>query len=379
MKHFGPLKPHWLAQVTSGFKRHPDKDVANPAIPIYSNAVYFFNQRASTTQPPSSLRLDIISHVFYAFASDDTLTISRLGPDGVVYLADVEKDMQMQIDGALGCMRAFQSLKRTYPHLKPILSIGGATGGANFAAVAADPAKRTTCANTARTVIDLYGFDGIDIDWEYPEPGQQSSDYIQLLATLRERLPGPRYVLTTALPAGQWVLARIDLRQAATYLDLLNLMAYDYCGDWDPKISGHQAQLHCPAGGPYTQCAVDYALSQGFPANKILLGCPTYGWAFLGCDNINQPFSACGGQGGAFDYRDLPRPAAQEFVDENAVAAFCVGGDGGFVTYDNPRTVQLKAKYVKEKRLGGMFFWHASSDAEGPRSLVYASYTELHC
>jgi chitinase len=216
------------------------------------------------------------------------------------------------------------------------------------------------------------------VDWEHPEAGEQSLHYIHLLADLRNRLPVPRYLLTTALPAGEWVLAKINLREAARYLDLLNLMAYDFCGDWEPRISGHQAQLLAPKGGGHSHAAIKYAVSQGFQAEKIILGCPAYGWAFLGCTDINQPSRACGGDGGTFDYRDLPRPGTEEQVDREAVAAFCVGGDGGFVTYDNPETVQAKAKYAKSNGLGGLFFWHGTADAQGSRSLVYASYTELH-
>lgn len=216
------------------------------------------------------------------------------------------------------------------------------------------------------------------VDWEHPDAGEQSLDYIQLLADLRIRLPAPRYLLTSALPAGEWVLAKINLREAARYLDMLNLMGYDFCGDWDPRISGHQAQLFAPEGGGYSHVGVDYAVSRGFPAEKIVLGCPAYGWAFLGCTRINQPFGVCGGNGGTFDYRDLPRPGTEERVDTQAVAAFCIGGDGGFVTYDNPETVQMKARYAKTQGLGGLFFWHGAADTPGPRSLVYASYTELH-
>jgi chitinase len=156
-------------------------------------------------------------------------------------------------------------------------------------------------------------------------------------------------------------------------------MAYDFTGNWgNPKISGHHAQLFATQGGGSSQPAIDYLLSQGFPANKILLGCPCYGWSFLNCNKVNQPCDNCGGSGGAFDYKDLPRPETQEFVDEAPVAAFCVGGDGGFVTYDNAQTVATKADYAKSRGLGGMFFWHVLADAPGNRSLVFTSYTTLH-
>jgi chitinase len=77
-------------------------------------------------------------------------------------LGDLNVDTILPVDGTQGCLQAFSLLKQRNSHLKLILSVGGATGGANFAAVAADPTKRLTCANTARSLIDQYRFDGID-------------------------------------------------------------------------------------------------------------------------------------------------------------------------------------------------------------------------
>jgi chitinase len=145
-----------------------------------------------------------------------------------------------------------------------------------------------------------------------------------------------------------------------------------------PRISGHHAQLYSTHGGGSTQPALDYLYSQSFPSSKILLGIPTYGWSFLNCNNINQTCNSCGGSGGAFDFKDLPRPGTQELVDEAPVAAFCVGGDGGFVTYDNVQTVTVKAGEVRRRELGGIFFWHGLADKTGDGSLVYASYQALH-
>lgn len=82
------------------------------------------------------------------------------------------------------------------------------------------------------------------VDWEYPEPGMEANNYILLLASLRAYLPAPQYIISVALPAGEWCLDRFDLTQLALNIDLLNLMAYDFCGNWgNPIISGHQGRL----------------------------------------------------------------------------------------------------------------------------------------
>lgn len=162
-------------------------------------------------------------------------------------------------------------------------------------------------------------------------------------------------------------------------------MAYDFSGPWTPH-SGHQAQLFTP-DHPYSEHAthsghksITYLQSKNVPLNKVLLGVPVYGRSFLGTNHIGQVSHGAGGEEGVFLYKDLPRPgASQEIVDEAVGAAYSVGGDGGFVTYDNPETVQMKANYVKQKGLGGIFFWTGAADVRsGERSLIETSYVTLH-
>ena len=117
--------------------------------------------------------------------------------------------------------------------------------------------------------------------------------------------------------------------------------------------------------------------SRGVPSRKLLLGIPAYGRTFLGAKKVGEEFTGQGGEDGVFEYRDLPRPGTKEQVDTKVTAAYCVGGDGGFTTYDNPETVHLKAGFAKQSGLGGLFFWTGTGDAQGSRSLVEAGYKSL--
>ena len=192
--------------------------------------------------------------------------------------------------------------------------------------------------------------------WEYPSDAQQGADFIALLAAVRIHLPEDQFFVTAALPAGRAVLQYIDISQAAVYLDFINLMTYDFCGTWDSH-SGHHAQLYslitrevsCSSG-------VVYVMEKGCPPKKILLGIPVYGRSFMGVSGPGYPHKGGGGQDGTFEYRELPRRHAKESVDRRIGAASCVGGDGGFVSYDNPETVKMKAAFCKQKGLGVSFF-----------------------
>lgn len=314
---------------------------------------------------------------------------------------DEYADLQIEVDGKLGCLAALLSQRAQFPQLKIILSIGGGgEGSANFAAVAASPTARIAFAQSAKEFVERFELDGIDsksrshvgeehfttysrctVDWEHPSNPEQGQNYIQLLIILRTYLPFATHIITSALPAGEWALKHINLAQAAAYLDFINLMAYDFSGPWTNSC-GHHAQLHCPqiTGSDVTNScssAVAYMLLKGVPSRKILLGVPTYGRSFLGATKAGQSFSGHGGEEGTFEYRDLPRPGTRERVDELAVAAFCIGSDGGFVTYDNPRTVQLKALFAKQHTLGGLFYWTGTADLPGPRSLIQAGHNSL--
>lgn len=190
------------------------------------------------------------------------------------------------------------------------------------------------------------------VEWDYPCDPQQGADFLALLAAVRIYLPDDCFLLTAALPAGIAVLQNIDLARAADYLDFINLMAYDLYGPWTQK-AGHHAQLYSLGKGePSGSSGVQYLMAHGFPAKKILLGIPVYGRSFLNTSGPGHRFRGAAGEGGSFEYRELPRKGTKEQVDKRVIAAQCVGGDGGFVTYDNPETVKMKAAFCRQKGLG---------------------------
>ncbi|POS83540.1 hypothetical protein EPUL_004943 [Erysiphe pulchra] len=358
--------PHEIQSYTSqvAFQTH----IFQPA---RTNAVYYPNQRAREGLTPATLNFNYINFVYYAFA--------KVNNDGSVTLSDEEVDVKMPVDGTNGCINSLMRLKKQFYYLKVILSIGGGSGSGNFASVASNAATRDNFARTARGLVDRYGFDGIDIDWERPENIQQGNDFISLLVAVRTQLPPFRYYVTAALPAGEWALKEIDVYKSQSYLDLINLMAYDFAGEWTPK-SGYHSQLFSDnLNENSADKAVHYLLSKGFPLSKVLLGIPAYGRSFLGAAGPGQVYTGLGGDEGAVVYKNLPRPNTQENVDRRLVSAYCVGGDGGFISYDNPDTVKLKANYCNAFGLAGLFYWEATQDAPiGPRSLIYAGYNALN-
>ena len=163
-------------------------------------------------------------------------------------------------------------------------------------------------------------------------------------------------------------------------------MTYDFSGPWT-DVAGHHAQLYSPSN-PHNDAAklscssaVAYAQSRGVSARKILLGVPAYGRSFLGAKKAGDRFTGHAGEEGTFEYKDLPRPGSIVNFDKEVGAVYCVGGDGGFVTYDDAQTVQMKAQFALKEGLGGLFFWTGTGDSQdspSSTSLVETSYRSLY-
>lgn len=184
------------------------------------------------------------------------------------------------------------------------------------------------------------------------------------------------------MSAATWVLQNLDIVQAVKLLDMLNVMAYDFSGPWTTK-AGHQAQLFSPAR-PYNDdaklscdSAIMYLAKRGVPLSKVVLGIPAYGRSFIGASKAGDSYTSVGGDSGTFEYRSLPRSGSKTYYDQFVGATYAVGGDGGFVSYDDTRSVQAKAKYARQHRLAGLFFWTGTGDSNDARSLIKASFQGL--
>ncbi|KAM0480386.1 hypothetical protein ACHAPX_004217 [Trichoderma viride] len=337
----------------------------------YMNGVYYPSWLVYKDKTPATLDVGNITHIFYAFVG--------VNEDGSLRWIDEHADLVKDVDGEKGALHALAKLKRQNPHLKTIVSIGGGADSKQFCTLAASHNGRQTLAKQVRHLCDRYKLDGVDIDWEHPKNTQEGHDYVKLLQECRNTLPENTYLLTTALPVGQYILKHIDLRAVSRLVNYINLMAYDFTGSWT-SVCGNQAQLHSPRGGLQSSypeldvCATDgveYILSKGFPSRKLVFGVPAYARYFPVAEG-----PGCSTEGaGEMDYNQIPDEWVDNaVVEEQSVAAWYVDANSGkgYITFDVPRTVYMKAKYVAHKNLGGLFYWTGTGDKPGRLSLVAA-------
>ncbi|EJP60747.1 Chitinase II [Beauveria bassiana ARSEF 2860] len=284
-------------------------------------------------------------------------------------------------------------LKKQHRHLKVMLSIGGWTWSKNFPATASSASTRKTFAQSAVGLMKDWGFDGIDIDWEYPEDATQAQDMIFLLQAVRDELDSyasqhaknHHFLLSIAAPTGAKEYKKLKLAELGQVLDYINLMAYDFAGAWS-NATGHGANLYNntenPAATPFnTKDAVDAYINGGVPANKLVLGMPLYGRSFQQTEGIGKPYTGVGSgtwEYGTWDYRVLPEPGAEIMCDNTAQGCYSYDAQTKeLISFDTPDIVAAKVEWLKEKGLGGSMFWEASGDKNGSDSLINKSFVGL--
>jgi chitinase len=287
----------------------------------YRTVAYFVNWAVYARKHfPADIPLDKLTHVLYAFANVN-------GDTGDVTIPDSWSDIEMRYPGekwdepgtnVYGCTKQLFLLKKRNRNLKVLLSIGGWTYSPNFARPCSTESGRATFARTAVALLAERGFDGIDIDWEYPKNDTEASHLVALLRAVRAELDryastvlgNPHILLTIASPAGPQNYGHMRLGEVAPLLDFVNLMAYDYAGTWDEK-AGHQSNLYPDRNMPHctpfsTEQAIRDYVSSGVPSDKIVLGMPLYGRAFCSCDGPGGRYAG-GGEGsfeaGIWDYK----------------------------------------------------------------------------
>ncbi|WP_269770241.1 glycosyl hydrolase family 18 protein [Cystobacter fuscus] len=296
--------------------------------------------------------------------------------------------------GALrGSFNQLRKLKKLYPNIKVLFSFGGWTWSGGFGQAAANPAAfAESCYNLVKDPRWADVFDGIDIDWEYPNACGLSCDtsgpdaYVRLMSALRARF-GSSALVTAAVPAGAGPINAANYAAAAQYVNWYNVMTYDFFGAFNAQgpTAPHSA-LTAWSGMPtsngqdkfYTDAAIQLFKSKGVPANKLLIGIGFYGRGWTGVPNTNGGLNqtATGAAPGTYepgieDYKVLITRCPPTGTVAGTAYAYC---GGQWWSYDTTSTIASKMTYKKNQGLGGAFFWELSGDTSNGE-LINALHT----
>lgn len=285
----------------------------------------------------------------------------------------------------------FNAIKQTHQSLKTLIGVGGWTHNdpgtycRRFAEMAATPERRQTFAQSVVNFCRTHGFDGVDLDWEYPgDLGRcgtinDKANYGLMVQEIRSafnsRPETQDFLITMAVPANIPYLERgYHLQSLGINLDYVNLMSYDIAGTWSAEVGSHTDMSSI-------RPTVDFMLSQGIPSTKLVLGLAAYARTFSlndpeTCSTVGCPFSGARGGGcvvgNAVGY--TPLVTINEIIESGTYASLelnrntesmeLVTNEGEFISFDNQDTLSMKAAYAGTKCLGGYMWWAVDLIAE---------------
>ncbi|WLQ40629.1 glycoside hydrolase family 18 chitinase [Streptomyces sp. NBC_01260] len=324
-----------------------------------------------------------ITHINYAFGNvqGGKCTIGDSYADyDMAYTADKSVDGVADTwDQPLrGSFNQLRKLKAKYPHIKVLWSFGGWTWSGGFGQAAQNPAAfADSCYKLVEDPRWADVFDGIDIDWEYPNACGLTCDTSgpaalkSITSALRTKF-GSNNLVTAAITADGSAGGKIDVADyagAAQSLNWYNVMTYDFFGAWDAKgpTAPHSPltpYTGIPKAGFSSSEAIAKLKAQGVPASKLLLGIGFYGRGWTGVTQDAPGGTATGAAPGTYeagieDYKVLKNSCPTTGTIAGTAYAHC---GTNWWSYDTPATIGTKMAWAKNQGLGGAFFWEFSGD-----------------
>ncbi|KAL7296155.1 hypothetical protein TKK_0010696 [Trichogramma kaykai] len=315
--------------------------------------VCYFTDWSIQQFPPQNVDTNLCTHIIYAFVV----------PDGNGGVSAPKRDV---VDG-------LNSLRLKNPDLKVMIAVGGDNQSHLFSPSVRTPDMIQRFVNNLYNLVKQYGFDGIDLDWEYPSQSDRDN-FSQLVRKLKERLDPENLLLSAAVyPVNLERGKGYNIPEISRYFDFINLMTYDLRGAWAPATEIN-APLYDGASEVTVDGSVRHWMNSGAPAEKLILGIPFYGRTFTTngqSKGVGTPGQGKGRPGpisqteGILNYNEIcsniKNDHWEEFFEESQKVPYAVKGNQ-WVGYDNARSINEKVNYAQKNGLGGMMVWAIHQD-----------------
>uniref|UniRef100_A0A1Y1NCR6 chitinase n=1 Tax=Photinus pyralis TaxID=7054 RepID=A0A1Y1NCR6_PHOPY len=269
-------------------------------------------------------------------------------------------------------------MKSKNPNLKTLLAVGGwKEGSVNYSKMAGNTSLRSNFITSAINLMNKYGFDGFDIDWEYPAQRggvpQDKANFVTLVREFRQALGNGRLLSIAAGATPSQIATSYNVSALIRDLDFINVMTYDLHGSWD-GVTGANAPLFSSSGLSVSQC-IDAWIANGAPSSKLVMGIPVYGRTFTltnsQLNGIGAPTSQPGAPGpftqeaGIIGYNEMCLKLLTNqwvVVWHDAQKIPYAYKENQWVSYDEQRSVGVKVQYIKQRDLGGAMIWSIDTD-----------------
>jgi len=251
---------------------------------------------------------------------------------------------------------------------KILIAFGGAGQSQGFGPMVIDSSKRANFINNVYDFLTTHNYDGIDIDWEFPENELEKKGLTQLVKGLREKFDvnNPSLLISMAVNSSNWGGQHFEFEIMEQYLNWFAVMGYDISGGWS-SISGHNAPLFRGSNDWSWNDGYNYLHStRSISKKKILLGLPFYGKQFNSTDlykNFTKDVTH-------LRYNQIMLMISlsgwEYFWDNEAKVSYLLNKErSNFITYDDTNSVREKVEYAIDKNVAGVMIWALGQDVIG--------------
>ncbi len=323
---------------------------------------------------------DPTADINFAFKAEDSIDGLADAPDALLK----------------GNFHQLQLLRKRYPKLRILVSLEGrrslfeeAARPENRVAFVHSCIARFIEGHIAPGIEAPHLFDGIDVDWEYPDAAH-ADDFYALMAEFRRQMDAldpeakvqrggtsaaPRYTLSIASGAGRQDIDPIDWKRVAGCVDQIGVMTYDFQGPWSHE-TGFVAPLR--SDNPHAETVasvIDAYIAAGVPPHQLLMGLPFYAYQWHnvspgehnGLESRGDPVRGNLNQSTAATLL-ASSPDAKLYRDPVSQAPWIYDGDN-FLTFEDPASLRAKTEFARDRGLGGMMIWELSGDTNDSQLL----------
>lgn len=350
------------------------------------------SQETNELKKVTEKTLDVIA--YYSGSKEDIRKYSIEQLDQIIYSFLHLDGNQLAIDDEADSLTLLEitSLKKEYPKLKVLVSLGGWGGCETCSVVFETEENRKIFANSLLRILRDYDADGIDLDWEYPAikgyPGhiykpEDKSNFTALIQELRKTL-GSKYEISFAAGGfSKFLKESVEWGKIMPLLDRVNVMTYDLIHGYSTETGHHTGLFSNPKQRETTENAIQYLDSIGVPLEKVVIGAAFYARIWENVENTDNGLYQSGKFLRSIHYKNLEESLSEKngfitYWDSVSQAPFAYNQKlKQFATYDNPESIVAKVKYAKEKGLGGIMFWELRNDKE-QNGLLDVLYKEVN-
>ena len=165
-----------------------------------------------------------------------------------------------------------------------VLSVGG--GALErlrnvFATIASSARRRQMFAEHIVRALETWGYDGVDIDYEFPSTPKEKLDFTALMKAVHAAVKGAHtnYIVMFGASPGFYI-DQMDWARLAGCADFVFYFGYDWKNPANGPLTNPQV-VQWLSGGfekieASTRGALHYMIARGFPAERIIYGMPFF-------------------------------------------------------------------------------------------------------